>query len=309
MAANRIDVSIIIVNYRSKALVQECLKSVMQFTHDVSYEVIVVDNASSDGIGEMLLSEFGNHPEVHFIQLAENMGFGRANNAGFDVARGRYLFCLNPDTLLLNNAVKILADFLDSHPDAGACGGNLFNVQMCPTLSFRRFFPGIRWELNEFLNLKPEKLLWGVNRDFNHTGRPMQVAYITGADLMLRREAIDRCGPFRKEFFMYYEETDLCRRIHRDGWKIYSVPEARIQHLEGGTFNNSSVNKARIFRSEKGRDTYFILNYRPLARYIANALHRLTVASRCALLKDSPRAQAWRIKREYLKPPSSTQGD
>ncbi len=301
MAVPQIDVSIIIVNYRSKALVDECLKSVVQFTHDVSYEVIVVDNASGDGVGDMLQTEFGNHPEFHFIQLADNVGFGRANNAGFDVARGRYLFCLNPDTLLLNNAVKILTDFLDSHPDAGACGGNLFNANMQPTLSFRRFFPGIRWELNEFLNLKPEKLVWGINRDFNHTDRPMQVAYITGADLMLRREAVDQCGAFRKEFFMYYEETDLCRRILHAGWKIYSVPDARIQHLEGGTFKNSVVNKARIFRSEKGRDTYFILNYRPLARHIANALHRLTVATRCALLKDSPKAQAWHIKKAYLK--------
>lgn len=181
----------------------------------------------------------------------------------------------------MNDAVSILSGYLDSHPDTGAVGGNLYDEGMNPMLSFRRRYPGIRWELNELLHNWPDRLRYGDNRRFNHTGRPMQVAYITGADLMMPASLFHGIGGFSPEFFMYYEETDLCRRISRAGYRIMSIPEARIQHLEGGSFSpDPEAIQARRRRAEHGRDTYYRRNVPPLRRHTANLLYRLFILSR-----------------------------
>lgn len=274
------DVSVIIVNYHTSELVTDCLRSLCAQCRGVELEVIVVDNASEPGLQrkfDTLFPELG----VKCLQLDENVGFGRANNAGAETATGRHLFFLNPDTILVNDAVSILSGYLDSHPDTGAVGGNLYDEGMNPMLSFRRRYPGIRWELNELLHNWPDRLRYGDNRRFNHTGRPMQVAYITGADLMMPASLFHGIGGFSPEFFMYYEETDLCRRISRAGYRIMSIPEARIQHLEGGSFSPDPEDiQARRRRAEHGRDTYYRRNVPPLRRHTANLLYRLFILSR-----------------------------
>lgn len=289
----QIDVSIIIVNYHTSDQVRDCIDSIYGFTSGVTYEIIIVDNNSEPNLSKI----FDGYRHVSIISLPENIGFGQANNEGFKAARGRYLFCLNPDTILLNNAVRELATFMDTHPESGATGGNLYNTDMKPTLSFRRILPGIKWEINEFLNLKPEKMRFGKNRIFNHTGQPMEVAYITGADLMLRRETIEQTGGYDPAFFMYYEETDLCNRIKRTGWKIYSVPTAKIQHLEGGSFSETGgVSFSRIERAERGRRTYYKLNICLPKRIISNIVYLSTLITRSFLLKKSSKRDAWRHK-------------
>lgn len=274
------DVSVIIVNYHTSELVTDCLRSLCAQCRGVELEVIVVDNASEPGLQRKFDTLFPGLG-VKCLQLDENVGFGRANNAGAEIASGRNLFFLNPDTILVNDAVSILSGYLDSHPDTGAVGGNLYDENMKPMLSFRRRFPGIRWELNELLHNWPDRLRFGDNRRFNHTGRPMQVAYITGADLMMPASLFHSIGGFSPEFFMYYEETDLCRRISRAGYRIMSIPEARIQHLEGGSFSpDPEAIQARRRRAEHGRDTYYRRNVPPLRRHTANLLYRLFILSR-----------------------------
>jgi len=274
------DVSIIIVNYNCSQLVNNCIASVFKLTEGVEYEVIVVDN-NSENLSESIAE--ASDQRVKLIQLPENVGFGRANNEGFRIARGRNLFCLNPDTILLNNAVKILSDYLDVHPDCGACGGNLYDAEMHPALSFRRMLPGIAWELNELSHLMIDKVCHGKNRRFNFTGRPLNVGYITGADLMMPSEVVKQAGGFSPEFFMYYEETDLCCRIRRTGKRIVSVPGAEIQHLEGGSFDTSSINYGRIDRSEAGRKTYYRRNVGQPARYISDVIYTLFLWTRATL--------------------------
>lgn len=274
------DVSVIIVNYHTSELVTDCLRSLYAQCRGVELEVIVVDNASEPGLQRKFDALFPEL-EVKCLQLDENVGFGRANNAGAEIASGRNLFFLNPDTILVNDAVSILSGYLDSHPDTGAVGGNLYDEGMNPMLSFRRRYPGIRWELNELLHNWPDRLRYGDNRRFNHTGQPMQVAYITGADLMIPASLFHGIGGFSPEFFMYYEETDLCRRISRAGYRIMSIPEARIQHLEGGSFSpDPEAIQARRRRAEHGRDTYYRRNVPPLRRHTANLLYRLFILSR-----------------------------
>lgn len=291
------DVSIIIVNYNTSALINDCIRSIFNYTKGIDYEIIVVDNAS-ENLSETI--ESASDPRVHLIQLPKNVGFGRANNAGFKVAQGRNLFCLNPDTLLLNNAIKILSDFLDANLGAGACGGNLFDTDMQPTLSFRRLLPGVHWELNELLHLWPERLFYGRNQRFNYTNTPLNVGYITGADLMIRASIANYLGGYSPEFFMYYEETDLCARIHRAGYGIYSIPTAHIQHLEGGSFDNNTINTSRFERSERGRAIYYRRNHSRLNTAVANAFYYLFLISR-AIVKQSATYKyrlklLWRLK-------------
>lgn len=286
------DVTIVIVNYHSSLLIADCIKSIEKFSKGFSYEIIVVDNNSESDLSEILNK---NKERCTIVNLPQNVGFGRANNAGFKEARGRYLLCLNPDTLLLNNAIGILVKFMDSHPEAAACGANLFNSDMQPTLSFRRTLPGFGWELNELLNIKPEKKKYGSNRIFNNTGQPLEVGYITGADLMLRREVIEMLGGFDPRFFLYYEETDLCARIRKAGGKIFSVPEAKIQHLEGGSFDTENgISLSRVERTECGRRVYYRIHFNWLYRQLLNAVYFTTLLSRSLLLPPCSRREGWR---------------
>lgn len=257
-------------------MIAECLKSVFEKTEGIAYEVIVVDNASGDGYERLLAAAFPGRP-VKFLTLKENVGFGRANNAGFRLASGRNVLCLNPDTLLLNNAVKILSDYLDSHPECGACGGNLYDTRMEPAVSFRRIFPGIFWETDVLTSGRAERLAHGGNVWFNHTGKPMKVAYVNGADLMMPASVLKKTDGFSPEFFMYFEETDLCRRIGRLGYDVVNVPSARIQHLEGGSFDNDGIPRRRIEFYEEGRMRYCRRNMGPVRRAAADSIHMATL--------------------------------
>lgn len=276
------DVSVIYVNYHTSGLIADSMRSLLHHTSGVSYEVIVVDNGSQPDLPEILAQAVPEQP-VRCVMLKENRGFGVANNEGFCIATGRNLFCLNPDTLLLNNAVKILSDRLDTHPGTGAVGGNLYDAEMRPALSYRRIFPGIRWEINDLLHLWPEKLRYGASARFNAGDTPLDVAYISGADLMMPRHVVELTGGFSPDFFMYFEETDLCRRIRRAGYRITSVPQARIQHLEGASFAQEGVNRARISRAEKGRITYLRRNLAAPGRMVAQAIYELFLWSRAKL--------------------------
>lgn len=285
------DVSIIIVNYNTIGLTEQCIRSVIEHTKDLEYEIIVVDNASGDDIEKDIPALFSNSGcRILCKKLKENVGFGRGNNEGFKMAQGKYLFCLNPDTILTNNAVKILRDFLEEHDDAGACGGNLFSRDMRPNHSFRRMLPGFKWELDLLLFGKIDKCLHGDDTEFNYSGKPLEVGYITGADLMMRRDVAKAVGGFSPDFFMYFEETDLCSKIRRTGYKIMSVPEAQIIHLEGGSFsdnNNATINTKAIERSEAGRLTYYRLNAGRIRRWLLNAIYCTAICMNKTLFRLS----------------------
>jgi GT2 family glycosyltransferase len=242
------DVSIIIVNYNTGKLILNLLASIRKYVSDITYEIIVVDNNSSENISELLMP-YQN--EVRCILLPENVGFGRANNKALEYATGRYIFFLNPDTLLLNNAVKILSDFMDNNPKVGVCGGNLYDEKMCPIHSFMPILPSPLWDLNTLLGEQLFKLRYGKNIQHNYTDHPIQVGYVTGADMLVRREVLDQVGAFDPDFFMYFEETELTHRIVKAGWKVYAVPDAKIIHLEGQSFETSDRRQQMVSKSKK----------------------------------------------------------
>ncbi len=259
------DLSIIIVNYNGLQLVLDCLASIREHVRSCSYEIIVVDNASSDGSRDALSRESW----VTYIYLEENVGFGRANNRGIEVARGRNILFLNPDTILKNDAPSMLSHYLDAHPRVGACGGNLFTVSGTPNQSFMRYRPSVRGELHMLTWNLWYKLRGDRNITFNYGDKPLQVGYIIGADLCVRKTVLDEVGVFDKDFFLYYEETDLCHRIEGKGYELHSVPQAQIVHFEGG----SVASESKVKNMRKSRQIFLWKHYSTPHRWFINGLH------------------------------------
>jgi GT2 family glycosyltransferase len=232
-------------------LILNSIRSVKKLTESISYEIIVVDNNSEDDSEATIKSVC---PEVIYVQSSENMGFGKANNLGINIASGKCILFLNPDTLLMNNAIKILYDHLSSSKQTGACGGNLYNENGQPANSFSRSFPSISKELLSIFYLPKFHIKHFKSQFFNHTNKPLEVASIIGADLMVKKEVLEKVGTFDPNFFLNGEETELCYRIKQAGFKIMSIPEAKIIHLEG---RSPYISKTRLFYSYQGGFIYW----------------------------------------------------
>ena len=241
------DVSIIIVNYNTRLLIKQCLKSIYLQTQNILFEIIVVDNASIDGSQQMIEDEF---PNVILIKSKINWGFGKANNLGIEQAKGNYIFLLNSDTILFSNAVKILADYISSNVNVGICGGNLYTEDYKPAMSFLQIMPGLLLDVDLFFGSVISKILYKKNAIFNYSNRPMIInGFILGADMMIRRQILNETNAFDPDFFMYYEEVELTWRIKRLGYKVASVPSAKIVHLEKGSENVKQNTARRAFQS------------------------------------------------------------
>ncbi len=289
-------VSIIIVNYHTEDLIINCLKSIFDKTAGVDFEIIIVDNDPSGGLGHTLNERFADIPEgiITYSPSERNKGFGAANNQGFRIARGKYLFCLNPDTLLVNNAIAILFNYMEKHPDCGACGGNLFHADMRHAPSMRRILPGIFWEISELFNLNPERVRFGRSIRFNHTRKSFDVGYICGADLMIKKDLVDSIGGFCEDFFMYFEETDLCARIWKAGYKVVSVPEAKIIHLEGQSFGKESINENKIRFYEESRMIFYRRNVPDNISAIAHKIYKINLRRQSR--KDGVRGEIGKLR-------------
>ncbi|WOK06311.1 glycosyltransferase family 2 protein [Imperialibacter roseus] len=243
-------VSIVYVNYNSSALIVDSIDSLTAHCKDVPFEVIIVDNASK--VEEKLkldsLRMERNWNNIQIIYAGENLGFGRANNLGATKAIGKYLFFLNPDTLICNDVVRILFDFLESsEPKIIACGGSLLTADKKPTSSYGNL-PGIFQELGN-IGLGLSFILGGyykrhlaINAAVYQT-TPTKVPYIVGADIFIYADAFNDLNGFDECFFMYYEETDLFYRLSKKRLDSYIVPDAQIIHLEGGAVNSLATEK------------------------------------------------------------------
>ena len=250
------DVSIIIVNYHSTQMIVDCVKSIREQTSGLQYEILVVDNGSSAEERSVFSERVGE--SVHLIPAEKNLGFGKANNLGASQAAGKYLFLLNPDTILMNNAVKILFDYLDGHPETGIVGGNLYSPDGKPTGSYCLSFddPVMEIEASKWSALLKKKLREKLGKknappfaaSFNYSDSPRPVAYIYGADMMLSKTLFEEIGGFDPEFFMYAEEEELTWRIQQKGYQVFCVPAAKIIHLEGATQKSDASFSEQQFR-------------------------------------------------------------
>jgi GT2 family glycosyltransferase len=226
-------VSVIIVNWNTRDILRDCLRSVYEQTRGISFEVIVIDNASSDGSVAMVKAEF---PQVVLIENRDNRGFAAANNQGMAIARGRYCLLLNSDTVVLDGAIQKTIAFADQHPKAAVVGCRVLNrdLTLQPTCFM---FPSV---LNMFLSMSylykafPRSRFFG--REFMtgwNRNDIRSVETVTGCFMLVRREAIEPVGVMDEGFFMYAEETDWCRRFQQAGWVNLFYPDAHIIHLGG----------------------------------------------------------------------------
>ncbi len=240
-------VSIIIVNFNTYNLVIDCIKSIKNNVQNILYEIIVVDNKSPNREIESL-----NIDGVKLILNKYNGGFGYANNIGSKHAKGKYLFFLNSDTILLNNAILELYNFMEKTPAAGICGGNLYTLDLEPTISYEIFKPSVLNTLDNYLGGFFKKLLYGNNITFLNSNSPKKIyGYVSGADMFVVKNIFDEVGGFDEDFFMYYEEVELSYRINKCGYNTYIVPNSKIIHLEGGSqksgnsLKNSWMNESK----------------------------------------------------------------
>lgn len=233
------DVSIIIVNFNTKDLTIDCIKSIFEYTNGINYELIIVDNASSDGSVYAIKETF---PSVIVIESDVNLGFGRANNLGVKSAKGKYLFFLNPDCILIENAIKKMFDYFELNDDEknriGALGCMLLDGDHKLNTSYQRFpTPGIQIR-RRFIGIinKIFKTKISTKPKPNYElDKSQEVDFITGADLFVAKEIFIYLGGFDPSFFMYYEETDLQKKMSKVSLKRIILKEVNIIHLEGGS--------------------------------------------------------------------------
>ena len=242
-----IDVSVIIVNYNTKELLKNCINSIYEKTENVSIEIIVSDNGSIDGSIEMLKDTF---PDVILIENNENLGFGKANNIGAKNAHGKYLFFLNSDTVLINNAIELF--YKHNKKDNCLLGCYLLNSDLKQTWSYGTFQKPLtyikRFQLDFFPNFIINWRRKKANRSLTEEIKEKVVDFITGADLFVSSKIFNELNGFDQNIFMYSEDTDLGRRAYSLGYKSLLIEEPRIIHLEGKSLNNSA--KKHIIREK-----------------------------------------------------------
>ena len=255
--------SVVIVNWNSAAYVRGSINSIYEFTKGLPLEIIVIDNASFDGCGEMLAREF---PKVVYLQSQENLGFAKANNLAAAHAHGGVLLFLNPDTLLSGPAIEVLYKHLFSMPNAGAVGARLLNRDGSVQTSCVQSFPTILNQAldSEFLHrVFPNWSIWGTAPLL--ATKPVPAQAVSGACVMVKREVFDQIGGFSNVYFMYGEDLDLCFKVRKAGRFVYHVPEATFVHFGGGSSRTIS-NFSHVMMRESVW-LFFHYNYGPASAF------------------------------------------
>lgn len=240
--------SVVIVNYNVRYFLEQCLHSVFKSGKNIDIEVFVVDNQSVDGSADMVREKF---PMVQLIVNQENAGFSKANNQAIKKARGRYILLLNPDTVVEDDTLQAVTGFMESHPDAGALGVKMLDGQgrFLPESKRGLPTPGVAFcKIFGLSALFPKSKLFSkyhlgyLDKDKCHV-----VDVLSGAFMLIRKEALKKTGLLDESFFMYGEDVDLSHRITKAGYKNYYYPETRIIHYKGESTRKSSVNYVLVF--------------------------------------------------------------
>jgi len=221
------DMSVVLVCWNNRSYLHPCLKSLYRSGLKSSFDVVVVDNGSTDGSQQMLAEKY---PEVKLIQNASNLGLGKASNQGMEATKGRYALLLNNDTLVNGPALDMLVEFLDTYPEAGAVGGKLLN----PDGSFQAGYAPFSTLREEFLIATHiGELCWRGYPSHGDSSTIQSAGWLSSACLLLRRSALDQVGLLDESYFIYGDEADLQYRLQKAGWKVYFLPCSRIVHFGG----------------------------------------------------------------------------
>jgi N-acetylglucosaminyl-diphospho-decaprenol L-rhamnosyltransferase len=254
-----VDLSVIILNYNTCAHLRVCLDTVLA-DHLPNCEVLVVDNASSDGSAEMVATEF---PTVQLIRSPRNGGFAYGNNQALRLARGDAVLLLNPDTLMPSGGIQKLVGVLQGHPEAGIVGPKLLRPDGSMHLACRRSFPtpGVAfYRISGLSRVFPKSRRFGrYNLTYVDPDQPIEVDSVCGACLLVRRSVIERIGLLDERFFMYGEDLDWCLRARQAGWTVRYEPSVVVQHQHG------AASRARALRTNfyffRAMDLFYLKHY------------------------------------------------
>jgi hypothetical protein len=243
--------SIVIVNYNTERLLRGCLESVYAGANGTPFDVWVVDNNSRDNSVAMLGSEF---PQVRVVQNGSNVGFSKANNMAIARSEADYILLLNPDTLIIEDAIERVVRFMDERPEVGVCGCRVLNKDRTLQLACRRSIPTPKvafYRLTGLSRLFPRSpVMARYNMTYTNPAQTHEVDAVSGAFLMIRREAVEDIGLLDERFFMYGEELDWCLRAKRAGWSVVYYPDAEIIHYKGeSTKYNSRKATLEFYRA------------------------------------------------------------
>lgn len=266
------DVSIIIVNWNTKELLRNCLISIDEKAGNVDYQIIVIDNASSDGSAEMVKTGF---PAVLLIDNSKNQGFAAANNQGIRIAKGRYILLLNSDTLICDSAIEKTVRYADKHPEAAAVGCQVressdkiqmtcFRFPSLLNLSLRASGLATLFKYNRFFG-REETLLW--RRDTER-----EVDIVSGMFMLVRHEAIREVGLMDETYFLYFEDTDWCYRFFKAGWKMVFWPGAKIIHIDAGSKSTDQDGLRMFVQFQKSLLIFFKKHYGGLIYFVARLM-------------------------------------
>lgn len=223
--------SIVIVHYKTRDLTLQCLRSIREFSPHVPHEILLIDNGSQDGIGAVVAEKF---PEVRLIETGRNDGFSQANNLGIVNAHGQYILLLNSDTKIIEPVFDRLVQYMDSRPEVGCIGPQHVGGDGRHQVSYGKFPDLFSEVLRKIVDYRISL------NDLNIRGylielcsMEQEVDWLSGSCLLLRRDALVQAGLLDEAFFMYFEDMDLCKRIHDRGWKIVFCPMSKILHYSG----------------------------------------------------------------------------
>jgi GT2 family glycosyltransferase len=257
-----VDMSIVLVCWNNKAYLDPCLKSLYEGGLKSSFDVIVVDNGSTDGSQQMLAEKY---PQVKLIQNAGNVGLGKASNQGIEATNGRHVLLLNNDTLVNGPALDVLVEYLDAHPEVGATAGKLLN----PDNSFQSGFAPFSTLLEEFLIVTHiGELLWAGYPSHGDSNEIKETGWMSSACLLVRRAALDKIGLLDESYFIYGDEADLQYRLNKAGWKVVFLPNSSIIHFGGRSMDRWKRRKM-VYR---GKMMFYKKNYGFLSTFLLRLL-------------------------------------
>lgn len=276
------DLSIVIVNYNTKKLLADTIQSVIDTVDSTKYEIIVVDNASTDGSIEMLNKQY---PNVNLIENKDNLGFSKANNIGIKQASGRYILILNSDTKVLDQCFEKCLEYMDSNIHVGVLGCKLLLASGKLDHACKRGFPTP--EASLYYILKFHKLFPASKRFGQYTLNYLpideinEVDALTGAFMMVRKEVIDKIGLLDETFFMYGEDLDWCFRIKEAGYKVIYYPEAVTIHYKGGSSKRKRYKT--IYEFHRAMYIFYNKHYRSKYNFVVTGVVFGAIAAKMAL--------------------------
>ncbi|MFF5993855.1 glycosyltransferase family 2 protein [Lysinibacillus sp. KU-BSD001] len=230
------DLTIVIINYNTKKLTLECIDSVYKSNLPYMFEIFVVDNHSSDSSVEAIKKHY---PNVRLVENKENVGFSKANNQAIKQAQGRYILLLNSDTVLMENTLAVMTQYMDNHIDVGAAGCEVLLPNGKLDQACHRGFPTPQasfYYMSGLAKKYPNSSKYnGYHKSYLNMKEIHEIDCLVGAFMLIRKETINQVGMLDEEFFMYGEDIDWCYRIKEGGWKIIYNPTVSIIHYKGAS--------------------------------------------------------------------------